>query len=169
MKYPLDRLCIKSKLFCQSCLRKIESGFYDNVDLGVMGSLVDLEDSLKELKKGEYVKSYKVNDTYIVIVKNNFTKTELENLSREVSSRMNTKFRFIQDHGDKKKLVEQILQPYRVLGINTVYLPNGEEQYVIRIQGNGRKSRSRFPLEGYIKVAESILGKKVKFVFEQSI
>lgn len=171
MKYPLDKLCVKTRLLCPSCLKKVESRVVDETDIEVIRLLVELEDSVRELKKGEYVKALRVGDETLVIVKNGYTATELDNLSRTITEKTNVKIRFILDPGDKMKLIERILHPYRVLSITTVYLPTGDEHYIVRVEAPSFRERRRCEekLGGYVKVIESILGKHVKFMCEGSV
>jgi len=102
LKYPLDRICIKSGVYCPSCQRKIETGVVSEVDLQVLRELVNLEDKLKQLKKGEYVKSVDTGSEILVLIKNGFDQSELAQLEKELSSTLGRRVKVIEYVNDTK-------------------------------------------------------------------
>jgi len=144
LKYPLDRICIKSGVYCSHCQQKIESGLVDKLELDVLKALVDLEDKLKFLKKGEYVKSIYLNSEVYVFVKSEFDSSELNTLEHELSKTLGRRVRVIEYIPDLRKLVEQILHPATIISLNRVWLPNGTEVLNIRVSRKDRKHLAPF-------------------------
>ncbi|MCY0868878.1 MAG: hypothetical protein OWQ48_06620 [Desulfurococcus sp.] len=72
MKYPLDRICVKSGVLCPSCQRKVEEGVVREDEIPVMRVLMDLEEKLKFLRKGSYSKTYRLRDRLIVMIRDGF-------------------------------------------------------------------------------------------------
>ncbi|MCC6054991.1 MAG: transcription elongation factor [Thermosphaera sp.] len=165
MKYPLDRICIKSGVYCPSCQRKIESGVVSEVDLRVLRELVVLEDKLKFLKKGEYVKSIDSGSEVVVLVKGGFEQVELVQLERELSSTLGRKVRVVEYVSDSRKLIEQLIVPASLLGVNKVWLPTGEEVISIRIPRRDRRIIGKNK-EQYEALIEQITGVKARIIFE---
>ncbi|MEM4732411.1 MAG: transcription elongation factor, partial [Desulfurococcaceae archaeon] len=104
MKYPLDKICIKSGVYCSSCQRKIDSGEVTSDDIEVLKALIELEDKLKFMKKGEFIKAVNLKDKSIVFVRNEFTVEEKKQLEEELSSLLGKKVRVVEYIGDLKKL-----------------------------------------------------------------
>lgn len=165
MKYPLDKICIKSGVFCPSCQRKIESGVVAAEDIEVLRALINLEDKLKFLKKGEYVKSLSVTDELVVLVKNGFESAEITALEKELSNSIGKKVKVVEYTSDLKKLIEQIIAPASLLGVNKIWLPTGEEVINIRISRRDRKYLARSK-EQYELLIERISGTKARIIFE---
>ncbi|MEM2025120.1 MAG: transcription elongation factor [Desulfurococcaceae archaeon] len=165
MKYPLDKICIKSGAFCPSCQRKIEANLVAEDDLLVLKALVALEDKLKFLRKGEYVKSISLDDEIFVLLKDGFEGEELLTLEREISSAVGKKVKVVEQTNDLKRLVEQIIAPASLLGINKVWLPNGEEVLTVRVSKRDRRYLVKLK-EQYESLIEKISGAKSKITFE---
>lgn len=164
MKYPLDRICIKSGVYCPSCQRKIDEGLVTGEDLEVLKALVELEDKLKPLRKGEYVKSISLADRVLVLVKDEFSLEEKRQIEEELGSMLNKKVRIIEYTNDIKKLVEQIIYPATLYGINIVWIPDGTE--ILNIRVSKRDRRFLKDKEEYEKLIEKISNHKVRIVFE---
>ncbi|MEM0044693.1 MAG: transcription elongation factor [Desulfurococcaceae archaeon] len=165
MKYPLDKICIKSGVFCPSCQRKIESGAVTVDDIEVLKALINLEDKLKFLKKGEYLRSLSIADEVVVLVKNGFEGVEIATLEKELSSSIGKRVKVVEYTSDLKKLIEQIIAPASLLGVNKIWLPTGEEMINIRISRRDRKYLARSK-EQYELLIERISGTKAKIIFE---
>lgn len=165
MKYPLDKICIKSGVFCPSCQRKIESGVVTADDIIVLRALINLEDKLKFLRKGEYVKSLSITDEVVVLVRNSFESTEITTLEKELSNSMGKRVKVVEYTSDLKKLIEQIMAPASLLGVNKVWLPTGEEVINIRISRRDRKYLAKSK-EQYELLIERISGTRTKIIFE---
>ncbi|ABN69815.1 conserved hypothetical protein [Staphylothermus marinus F1] len=165
MKYPLDKICVKSGILCPNCQRKVDTGIVGKYEISIMKAMMELEDEMKELRRGEYIKAYEVNGLVIVIVKDHWEKEEIEKISKSLSAKLRRKAKVVVDTGDKKLLVEQILYPATLLGLNTLWLPDGSEQMIIRISRRdhrfigGRK-------HAYESLLSKLLGRKVRIRFE---
>lgn len=165
MKYPLDRICIKSGILCPSCQRKVEANVVSQDEIDVMRALMELEDKLKFLKNGEYVKSLKALNQAIVIVRGEFEPREIEQVEKELSDMLGTKAKVVIETGDPKKLIEQIIAPASLLGINKVWLPGGSEIINVRISRRDRKYLGK-RIEEYEELLTKMLGSKTQIVFE---
>ncbi|MEM0003742.1 MAG: transcription elongation factor [Desulfurococcaceae archaeon] len=165
MKYPLDKICIKSGVFCPSCQRKIESGVVTSSDIRILQALVNLEDKLKFLKKGEYVKSIDLGEYVVVLIKDGFEQVEIATLGKELSDAIGKRVKVIEYMSDLKKLIEQIIAPASLLGINKIWLPTGEEIVSVRISRRDRRFIAKNKDE-YEELIEKISGIKARIVFE---
>lgn len=165
MKYPLDRICVKSGVLCPSCQRKVETGVVSEDEIPVMKVLMDLEEKLKYLRKGEYVRSIRMSNQVIIILRGEFEKAELDELEREASRELDARVKVIVETGDQKKLIEQLLSPASLMGINQVWLPGGVEVLNVRVSKRDRRVLGRNK-EEYEKLLSKLLGVETRIVFE---
>ncbi len=165
MKYPLDKICVKSGILCPSCQRKVDSGLVGRYEIPIMKAMMELEEELKELRKGEYVKAYEVSNMIIVLVKDSFEPIEIEKIAKELSMKLRRKVKVINYRSDRRALVEQIIAPATLLGLNTLWLPDGSEQVIVRIP----RRDQRF-IGGRKRALEELLtqlfGKQVRIRYE---
>jgi transcription antitermination factor NusA-like protein len=165
LKYPLDRICIKSGVYCPHCQQKIEGGIVDRSELDVLRTLVTLEDKLKFLKKGEYVRSVQLSNDIYVFVKDGFEPAELSTLEHELSRELGKRVRVIEYVPDSRRLIEQIFYPAQIAGINRVWLPDGSEILNIRISRRDRKWIEPNK-DQYERLIEKIIGIKTRITFD---
>lgn len=165
LKYPLDKICIKSGVYCSHCQYKIESGIVEKEELEILRALVELEERLKFLKKGEYVKSIHIDDEVFVFIRNSFDTSELNMLEYELSKELRKRAKVIEHISDLRRLVEQIMYPATVTGINRVWIPDGTEILNIRVSRRDKKHLIH-AREHYEALIEKISGIKTRIVFE---
>ncbi|AWR94322.1 transcription elongation factor NusA [Acidianus brierleyi] len=157
MKIPLDYLCVKSGLLCNRCQSLVDSGQVDSFEINVMKILLDLEDTqFKELKDSTYYKAIKVNNLLILLVSSgpSMTIQKWIKVAKVLQEKLGMKVRIIEKTSNIKSSAVQLLSPARVLGVNTVWLPDGSVQYVIRVS---RTERRLLPADAL--VLESALSK----------
>ena len=165
MKYPLDRICVKSGVLCPNCQRKVDSGEVSREEIPIMKALMELEEEIKELRKGNYVKSFDFGDEVIVILRGEWEESEIDKISKELSAKLGKNVKILLEGEGVKKLMEQLLYPASILGINTLWLPDGSEQMVIRLSKRDRKYL-RGKEEKYKKFISAIVGKNIEISFE---
>ncbi|AWR97354.1 transcription elongation factor NusA [Acidianus sulfidivorans JP7] len=142
MKIPLDYLCVKSGLLCNRCQSLVDSGEVDPYEIKVMEALIELEETqFKELKDSTYYKSIKINNLLILLVGSgpSMTIQKWIKVAKALQDKLGVKVRIIEKSNNIKSSAVQLLSPARVLGVNTVWLPDGSVQYVIRVSKNERK------------------------------
>lgn len=164
MKYPLDKICVKSGIFCSSCQRKLDSGDVGREEVDVIKTIIELEDNYPEFRRGEYIKSYIVNATVIILLRNSWEVNEINKLTRALSSKLNKKVKIIQSTSDYRLVIEQILSPIHIIGINRVWLPDGTEQFSITISRRDRKRLEN--TSEWEKLFTKLLGKPTRIRFE---
>ncbi|RLG77129.1 MAG: transcription elongation factor NusA [Thermoprotei archaeon] len=139
MRIPLDYICIKSGILCPRCQRLVDSGVVSNLDVELMKALLDIEENqsnFRFLKESSYVRSVQQGRMIVVIldIPDTVPQQTLIRLSRLLSERLGGfKVRIVRNSNDLKSMVSQIVAPARIMGINTVWLPDGSVQHVIRM------------------------------------
>jgi len=139
LKIPLDYLCVKTGVLCPRCQRLVDTGVVKDYEVPVMRALLELEErpDFKYLKDSVYVKAIKLNDIMILIVEvrdPNVKPKDLGRLGRVLSNKLSIKVRVVNEvGGDIRQLAKQLIYPARVAGVNTLWLPDGSVEHIVRI------------------------------------
>lgn len=172
MRIPLDYICVKTGVLCPRCRRLVESGSVSEYEIEIMRALIDLEGDPEFrpfLADFTYVKTYRYEDT-LVILADYPQKTDqriVQRLSKALGDRLGLRVRIVPSSAkrDIKSLVSQLVFPARIIGVNIVWLPDGSQQYIVRIP---RSDLRYMPLssENIEKLLETISGETVKIKIE---
>jgi len=131
-----------------------------------MKELIDLEERVfKELRKGEYKKAYQSGDLIIIVVEGINDPKALDRAGKELTHRLNAKVKIVEYTGDIRRLVEQVVYPATLLGVNSLWLPDGSEQIIVRIYRRDQKFISG-KKRHYEDILGQILGKPVRIRLE---
>lgn len=151
----------------------VDSGEVDSREVDIMKALIELEESGNQLlKKAVYHKAYFIDSQMIVIVMDLGVGTSVpvytkyaRNIERELSSKLGVRVKLIPRTGDLRGLALHLLYPARVLGVNTLWLPDGSVEYVVRVSRRDRrfleKNRKFFEM-----ILAELAGKKVRVKYE---
>ena len=164
VKIPLDYICVKSGILCPRCQFLVDSGRVKEYEVDVMKALIELEESgVRYLKDAEYHKSYREDNILVIVLsfKQKIPPHELGKLSRMLSSKLNIRVKVVPKSNDVRQLATLILHPARILGINTVWLPDGSTHYVIRVPRSDYRIISH-TREIYEKILSEIIGQEVE-------
>lgn len=139
MRIPLDQLCVRSGVLCPRCETLVRNGSVTELDLEVMRLLLKAEGApdYRFLREAEYIRS--VNLGGVVVVQLNIPASGVDHrsllkLAKYLEGGLNARVRVIDTKSTSTKdLVRSVIQPARVLGVNTLWLPDGSVEYVVRI------------------------------------
>lgn len=140
MRIPLDYICVKTGVLCPRCRRLVESGAVSEFEIDIMRHLIEFENDPEYksfLNNLTYVKAYKISDM-IVIIADYPLKTDpkiIQKLSKALGDKLGSKIRIISNslRRDIKSIVSQLIFPARIQGVNIIWLPDGSQQYIVRI------------------------------------
>ncbi|MFN3267950.1 MAG: transcription elongation factor NusA [Zestosphaera sp.] len=139
MKIPLDILCVKTGVLCPRCQSIVRSGSVREYEVDVMRELLDLEEltDFKFLKDMEYVRSVMSEGALVIILQDTKNNTpdprSLNKLSWTLSERLKIRTRIVTNTKDLKEVVKQLVFPARITSVNTIWLPDGTVEYVVRV------------------------------------
>jgi len=139
LRIPLDTLCVKTGVLCPRCQSIVRSGSVKEYEVDVMRELLDLEElpDFKFLKDMEYVRSVTSEGALVIILQDVKDNTpdprSLNKLSWVLSEKLKTRARIITNTKDLKEVVKQLVFPTRITSVNTIWLPDGTVEYVVRI------------------------------------
>ena len=164
----MDYVCVKSGVLCPRCQGLIDSGAVDEREVPIMKALIDLEESegLQVLKKATYHKAYFVDDEMVIIVMDLGVGASVPVFSRyareieqKLRDRLGKRVKIIPKASDVRGLATHLLYPARVLGVNTLWLPDGSIEYVVRISRRDERRLGKAK-EVYERILSEMLGKK---------
>ena len=167
MKAPICDICLKSGILCLGCEEKLKRGTITELDVKISKLLYQLEEE-HHIRDITFSRAVESRNLIVIIV----GKGEIGNLIGKggktvkfLQRSLRKKIRIIEDTDDTRKIIQDLLHPARVLGMNILYLPSGENQYKVRIP---KEDERRIPTT--VKSAEEIITKlvkqKIKIAFE---
>ncbi|TRM90037.1 transcription elongation factor NusA, partial [Sulfolobus sp. A20-N-G8] len=131
MKIPLDQVCVRSGLLCNRCQGLVDEGEVLDYEIEIMKMLLELEETqFKELRECVYHKAYKVDNLLILLVTSSpeMTQQKWIKIAKILQDKLNIKVRVLEKTNSIKNSAIQLLSPARVLGVNTVWMPDGSVQ-----------------------------------------
>lgn len=167
MKTPICYFCAKSGVLCPRCQEKLDKGEVTDADVEVSKWFLDYEAKNTGLKDYVIHRTVKLPKMMIVMVSggSNANRPLLQKVSKQLSDERRITVRIIEKTSSIKRLLEQIVTPARVMGANTVWLPDGSWESTIRMP---RADQRKMPLDQ--KSAEEAIkiltGEVIHLVFE---
>lgn len=157
VKIPLDYICVKTGILCPRCQRLVDTGKVSREEIPIMKALIELEEDkeFKQLKDLQYEKAISSKDLVVIIVKSgDADPLFLKKTAKALSESLGKRVQIVEQSKDLKRLASELLSPVRINGVNTVWLPDGSTEYIVRISRFDLKS-----LPSKIDVLEEILSK----------
>lgn len=143
MNIPICQADLRSGILCLRHQKELDAGLLSRLDLEMMKSLLDLENKVPSLKDATYVKSAQVPGFAVLLVAGqNMPSNVWGRIGGELRKKLNVNLRVIEKAPSVKRLIEQIIAPVRVLGVNTVWLPDGSRESSVIIS---RSDVNRLP------------------------
>lgn len=133
MKTPICYFCAKSGVLCPRCQEKLDKGEITQADVEVSKWFIDHEAKNTQLKDYSILRTVKLPNMVIVMVSGGGNKTLLSKVSKQLSDERRTSVRIVEKTSSIKRLLEQIVTPARVMGANTVWLPDGSWESTIKM------------------------------------
>ncbi|MBU7033517.1 MAG: KH domain-containing protein [Theionarchaea archaeon] len=160
MKAPICDICLKSGILCLGCEEKVKKGI-------ISKHLYELEQE-HHIRDITFVRAVESRSLIVIIV----GEGDIGNLIGKggktvkfLQRALKKKIRIIEDTDDVRKIIQDLLHPARVLGMNILYLPSGEKTYKIRVP---REDERRIPTN--VQSAEEIISKltnlEIQIAFE---
>ena len=168
MKMPICTIDVKSGFLCSRCQDKLDKGLITQLDIDIAKELLSLEDKFPGLKEVEFKRAVDTGSMVIIIVGHGNSSDIFGSKSKvvkELEKRFNKKFRVIEENSNIRRTIEDMVSPAALLGINTLWLPDGSLEKKVRLSLSDSK---KLPAE--IQVVEEtvkvLTGEKIRIVFE---
>jgi len=143
----------------------LDKGEVTEADVEVSKWFIDYEAKSPQLRDYVIHRTVKVPKMMIIMVRGGANRALLTKVSKQLSDEKRTNVRIVEKTSSIKRLLEQIVTPARVMGANTVWLPDGSWESTIRMP---RSDLRKMPLDP--KSAEEAIkilaGEVIHIVFE---
>ncbi len=165
---PICNFCAQTGMLCPSCQRKLSEGIIDKDDVEIVKQLIKLEQQFPALKDVNISKIITFADFKILMVTSPNISNLLESkgkILKTLEKAVNKKIRVIEKNSNYVKIIEELLSPIRVLGVNKVFLPTGETIQKIILK-KPRNSKTGFNIEQLESLIYNLTGSQVRLSFE---
>lgn len=166
MKAPVCEVCLKSGIMCPGCENKLKSGAITQYDVDTAKLLYRMEQKAL-LDHASFERTIVLDDVLLVL-----TQGSVANLIgrggrivRMLSRELGKKVRIVCNSGDVRTVVQDLVFPARIFGVNVLYTKDGEEYTVVIPREDQRKiTMDEITLR---KAIYSIFQKKINFDFSR--
>ncbi len=140
------KTCISGSL-CYSCQERFDQGFITQFDIDLANDLMEFQEKdFPELKTVSFHNAIDVQDiVFIVVGKGDGIKISPELLLKIKDLYIIQNIVLI-EKGPLKEMIQELISPEILLGVNQIYLPTMETEYRVNISDPDRLIRS----DGYI-------------------
>ena len=165
---PICKVCAKTGVLCTSCESKLEKGEISELEIELSKTFLELEKKHPGLKNVNFYGALEKDNLIVLIV----GKGEIDNVRGEygktrkaLSEKFKKTIRIIEKSKDPKKILEDLIYPIPVLGINQIFLPTGEVENKARIN---EKDFSKLPIDKEIleDIIYTLTGTQIRIVPE---
>jgi hypothetical protein len=166
MRLPVCTFDLESNMLCTNCQDRLDNGEITPFDIEFSKWFLPLEKDYPELADLHLLRAIQIEGRLILVVKKRQKELllSLEELTETICAKYGDIMVF-EAPMKLRKLVHELIAPAVEVGVNSLYLPNGERENIVMLRDEDR-SRIRFTKEELRKLASSILGESVLFEFQ---
>ncbi|MFX1319551.1 MAG: hypothetical protein ACFE9O_10490 [Promethearchaeota archaeon] len=147
MKSPLCEICLKNyPLICGNCQEKIDEGEITELGVKVARALTNLEDLFPSIKNVTFKRVVEINGVIIVLVAKGDVRRILgssRRVLRQLEEELKAQVRIVEESRNPQDILRDLIRPVRILGVNTIWLPDNSFERIVRIS---ERERDRIPL-----------------------
>jgi len=159
---PICDICAKTGVLCGACETKLEKGEITSLD-------VELSGILYKLGEGEigFEKAIDTGDNIIIITEKEAVGKVIGKSGNNIKKLSKQLCKKVQVIGTGKlgELIDDFMAPTRVLGVNTVFKPDGSTVQKVRIS-KMEKDKLNIEVETMQNLIRSLTGDNVEIIFE---
>lgn len=168
METPLCSICLESDdILCNGCQQKKEDGEITETAVEVSRFLEEVSGRINTLKDVEIKSVREATDAIVIITaKGDGPKVVGKNgeVVKKLADEFDSSIRVVEDSGIDEEVIDNLLEPVEVEGINTVYKPDGTEKKVVVPE----EDRSRVPItkEEFREIVKDLTGEDYSLSYE---
>ena len=124
---------------------QVDDGEITNLDIELSNYFIEMEGKFSALKNANFYKSIKVGSVLIILVGRGDIASFIGprgKLIKLLQEKFTKNIRIIEKVSDLKKVIEDLIIPAELLGMNKIYLPTGEVESKARLK---RVDENRLP------------------------
>jgi hypothetical protein len=181
---PTCITCAKSDgMLCEHCQERLEIGELTNLDIDISEILLEIEEQNPDSKLSEasFFKSIELDKMTILVIGKGETEVFKPLVRKVIKELRLTRIEFIEkskessdlknriNEKELKNVVNDFVKPAKLVGINKLFLPTGDDEYKARVQ---LKLGERLPLskENLEKIIKELTNTivRIEVIFTQS-
>jgi len=169
VKTPLCTICLKNyPLICGNCQEKIDTGEVTELGIKVARILVDNEEKFTSLKDITFHRVFQSDGVIIILVGRGDVRRILgpsRRILKILEEELGASVRFVEESRNPQHILQDLIRPVRILGINTIWLPDNSFERKVRISSRER-SRVPFTLEQITKIIKELTGERIRIAYD---
>jgi hypothetical protein len=153
-KLPVCKTCIDGSL-CYSCQERFDGGYITQFDIDLANDLLDLENKeFPELKTASFYNAIDVGNIVFLVIGQGDTSKFSPELLLKIKDLYFINDIVMIEKGPLKEMIQELISPEILLGLNQIYLPTMETEHRVNIsdpenniRNQGFIGKHRIPLE----------------------
>jgi hypothetical protein len=163
-KLPVCKTCLTGSL-CYSCQERFDGGYITQFDLDLANDLIDLQEKeFPELKTASFHNAIDVGDIVFLVVGKGDSSKFTPELLLKIKDLYIIQNIVLIEKGPVKVMIQELISPEILLGLNQIYLPTMETEYRVNISDPDRFIRNQgfignhhIPLESLEKASSLMI------------
>jgi transcription antitermination factor NusA-like protein len=148
VKSQFCEICLKNyPLICGNCQAKIDEGEVTDLDIKVARALINLEDLFPSIKNVTFKRVFQLEEIVIVLVGKGDVRRIIgssRRVLRQLEEDLGAQVRVVEESRNPQNILRDLIRPVRILGINTIWLPDNSFERIVRIS---EREREKIPLK----------------------
>jgi transcription antitermination factor NusA-like protein len=169
VKTILDNFCVRSGVLCGRCEEKVREGLINQLDLKVITWFIELEENFPSLKEIRFHKAVETDRILVILVDRKDMAKVLSHggkIIRTLAERIGKRVKLLSYGSDIRDFLEELLSPFSILTINTVWLPDGTTETKVILPGK-KPRRMPIDLDVVKKIAQTLMNLSLRIEFER--
>ncbi len=166
MKTPICEVCLNSDLLCSACKEKLDSGRLSDNEINILKFLFKLSSKIRTLSDAKIIKV--INSDVVLIIAGRGDAARIVgkagSVVKALAKEFNKPIRVVEEADNFKEFLKNLFSPVPVVGINTVYTPEGEVHKVRISQAD--RNRVHVSKDIFSEIITNMYDNKVELAFE---
>jgi len=136
LKVPICTFDAKTGVLCPKCESRLKNGELSDIDVECSIKLIKLSHKNQDIDKLNLVGSQKINEDYILILKDSNVShiNSNDKLVSSVEEEFKGKVWFVEANSSIRRFLEDLFFPIRILKTNMIWLPDGNQVTQVTIE-----------------------------------
>lgn len=136
MKVPICTFDAKTGVLCPKCESRLKNGELSDIDVECSIKLIKLSHKNQDIDKLNLIRSQKIDEDYILILKDSNVShiNSNDKLVSSVEEEFKGKVWFVEANSSIRRFLENLFFPIRILKTNMIWLPDGNQVTQVTIE-----------------------------------
>ncbi|TXT56503.1 MAG: hypothetical protein BAJATHORv1_20092 [Candidatus Thorarchaeota archaeon] len=166
MRLPVCKFDLETDMLCPNCQGKLDRGEITQFDIDFSKWILDKIEEYPEIEDFDFRRAIQTADRLIIVVKKN--QRNLLQEEAELIQKMEETYGPVMVFEGPTKLrtlVRELIHPAVEVGVNSLYLPNGEKESIVMLRSED-KEKIKYSKTELRKIVSAVLGQSVIFQYQ---